>query len=373
VRKLFITSRTGQLWLAAAFASLTTAQGVKAATPGPAFSSQAQIAATPESDALYETLTAIAARNPTNVGIAAKHLESGRTISLNARSAFPMASTFKVAVAVRLLQLVDQGRLKLDDLIAIQRKDYVVASVLAERFNRGPVSVSLANLLELMLVLSDNTATDAVMRTVGGPSEVTAMLRRMGIAHMTVSHSTTGLLLRIIDYAPLTKLINEDDLSFAEAWARMSAEQQQEIEQIADRRSKDPAYVARVMHDPTDTATPAAMLDLLSKVWTTSALSEASAAILKDVLARVETGPARIKGKLPAATVVMHKTGTLTTKVGVTNDAGVIRLPDGKGTLALVVYTRNGDNSVEVNEAIISDAASAIYHYFVLTTPKAAR
>ena len=58
------------------------------------------------------------------MGIAAVHLESGRSAWLNPDQSFPMASTYKVPIAVQLLHLVDAGELNLDDRIEIGMEEY---------------------------------------------------------------------------------------------------------------------------------------------------------------------------------------------------------------------------------------------------------
>src|SRR5437764_13708595 len=56
------------------------------------------------------------------VGIAAIHVESGTVARWNAADRFPMASTYKVPIAVQLLHLVDEGQLRLDRMIAIRQR-----------------------------------------------------------------------------------------------------------------------------------------------------------------------------------------------------------------------------------------------------------
>src|SRR5215475_13496174 len=57
------------------------------------------------------------------VGACAVHVESGRKACVNGSARFPMASTFKVPVAVELLTLVDEGKLKLSQMVDIQPVD----------------------------------------------------------------------------------------------------------------------------------------------------------------------------------------------------------------------------------------------------------
>ena len=64
-----------------------------------------------------QRLAAMASENPGEYGIAAMDLATGRSISFNGDTAFPMASTMKVAVAAAYLAEVDAGRRSLDDLV----------------------------------------------------------------------------------------------------------------------------------------------------------------------------------------------------------------------------------------------------------------
>ncbi|WP_417790736.1 class A beta-lactamase [Terasakiella pusilla] len=316
---------------------------------------------------LQQQVSHIAARNAGNVGVAVRHLETGQSFYLNADVKFFMASTYKIPMAVRLLQMVDEGKLSLDDLITVRKDEYVKWSVIEERFGRGPVAISLSNLLELMMVLSDNTATDVLLRVVGGAEAVTAMLQSMDVQDMVVARGTKDLILDFANYAPLTKLVREDGLSFAAAWDQMTPEHLQAMDDKLKLAEADPSLAAYLTNDTRDKATPAAMVKFLEKVWSDNVLSDTSTQLLQEIMARCETGDARIKGKLPQGTLVMHKTGTLDSSFGVTNNAGVIQLPEGKGNLAIVVYTTNADQSIEFNEEIIADIAQAAYNYFVYT------
>ncbi len=95
------------------------------------------------------------------VGVTAIHLETGRRVSMNGTERFPMASTFKVPIAVQLLTRVDKGEVKLDQMIDIKQSDLHPGSgTLADLINKGGLALSVRNLMELMLLISDNSATD---------------------------------------------------------------------------------------------------------------------------------------------------------------------------------------------------------------------
>jgi beta-lactamase class A len=73
--------------------------------------------------------------------------------------------------------------------------------------------------------------------------------------------------------------------------------------------------------------------------------------------------PNRIKGELPAGTIVMHKSGTSDTRNGVTyatNDIGLIMLPDGR-RLAIAVFITDSTADEATRDAVIARIAKAAY------------
>src|SRR6185312_1866154 len=98
------------------------------------------------------------------VRVSAIHIESGRQVSLRGAESFPMASAFKLPVAVQIMSMVDDGRLTLDKMVSLTPQDLHPGSGrLTELFFHPGVSLSIANLLELAIVISDNTAADLLL------------------------------------------------------------------------------------------------------------------------------------------------------------------------------------------------------------------
>src|SRR5215472_3381323 len=129
------------------------------------------------------------------VGVNAFHIESGRSVAVRGAEAFPMASSFKIPIAVQILSMVDDGKLTLDQMIPLAAPDLHPGSgKLTELFFHPGVSLSIANFLELALVISDNTAADVLLREAGGPSAVTAKMRAIGLPNIRVDRSTALLI-----------------------------------------------------------------------------------------------------------------------------------------------------------------------------------
>ena len=283
------------------------------------------------------------------VGATAIHIETGRRVSLNGGERFPMASSYKVPIAVQLLTRVDQGEIRLDEMIEIKPGDLHPGSgTLTDLFNKPGLALSVRNLLELMLLISDNSATDVVLRLAGGPGAVTARMRTLGIEGINVDRPTVRVIAEWIGM----ELPPEDKWSpglFATAPATVKPD---------DRAAAAKKFEA----DTRDTSTPNAMADLLVRVYRKDLLKPGSAELLVDIMRRCRTGEARLKGMLPEGTEVAHKTGTIGRT---TNDVGIITLPDGAGHVAIAVFVKSSEKDVPQRERAIAEIARAAHDYFL--------
>lgn len=286
------------------------------------------------------------------MGIAALHLESGRSAYLNPDLTFPMASTYKVPIAVQLLHLVDSGELALDRRIEIEAQHRSPGSGMITTLLDDPgVSISLINLVELMLLISDNTATDLVLGEAGGGEAVTGRMRALGIDGIRVARPTLRL---IDDWMGIDEPLQPDQRSREayDAFYNAVPEEQREAAHLAFEA------------DGRDTATPRDMGRLLGQVWREEALSEESSALLIDIMERCQTGEARLKGLLPEGTVVAHKTGTIGRT---TNDVGIITLPGEAGHVIVAAFVKESNLEVPERERAIAEVARATHDYFLFT------
>ena len=278
-------------------------------------------------------------------GVTALQLETGRRVSVNGIERFPMASSYKVPIAVQLLTLVDQGKVRLDQMIELKASDLHPGSgTLTNLFKQPGVALSVRNLMELMLLISDNSATDVCLRLAGGGEAVTTRMKELGINGITVSRPTIGL---ISDW----RGVAESDWSSAELKYKRT---------LNDEEGK--AAAKKFDADVRDTATPEAMADLLVKIYRKDILKPASAELLYDIMRRCQTGEARLKGILPVGTEVAHKTGTIG---GTTNDVGIITLPDNAGHVAIAVFIKSSEKETAQRERVIAELARAAHDFFL--------
>lgn len=289
------------------------------------------------------------------VGATAIHLESGRSVSINAGESFPMASTVKVPLAVQVLSLVDEGKLTLDQMVTLRPQDIHPGSgTLSDLFRQPGVALSIRNLMELMLLISDNSATDVLLRLAGGPDAVNARLRTIGISGIRVDRSTALL---IADGAGYRDKLPPEEQWTIEAFSRASRQVTPEQRRAANLRFQD---------DARDTSTSTGMAQLLSRIYSKDLFKPETAELLLDIMRRCRTGDTRLKGLLPQGTTVAHKTGSMPL---VANDVGIVTLPDQTGHLALAIFTKKCENTVAAERAIAELSRSA--HDFFLFHPKA--
>lgn len=318
-------------------------------TPAPAFAApkSGQVDA---GTRLTDEFARLAKQTDGTVGVAVQRVGGDARLTLNGGTGFPMASTFKIAVAGAILARIDKGELTLDQMITVTPEKIVSSAGIAEQMPHPGIALSIHNLLELMLTRSDNSATDVLTAQAGGPAAVTAWLRGLGVTGQRVDSDTAHVIFRAFDITPGTGTFAEQ---IEAAFAADPAKRDQNDNRAPNRSFND---------DPHDSSTPTAMLDLLLKIETGKALSVQSTKTLIEIMERCHTGENRIKGRLPADTVVAHKTGTL---MSIANDAGLVTLPDGS-KFAIAVYIKGDTKGTEAQDRLIADLARAAYDYFLI-------
>ncbi|MGE0552616.1 MAG: class A beta-lactamase [Gemmatimonadales bacterium] len=279
------------------------------------------------------------------LGIAAVHLETGRSFSYQADQQYPLASTYKVPIAIQAFKLVEEGKLDLDRMITIEPSDIHIGSEFNNLFQARGVALSVRVLIEDMLIFSENSATDKVLELAGGGEQVTARLRAFGIQQLRVDRATADI---IANPYGITDIWTQNGKFSKEAWERAIAAVP------PARRDSAGWYYGR---DPRDHGSPTAMLQILTRLWKGELLSKANRDYMLDIMYRCETGAARIKGMLPAGTRVAHKTGTYPSTA---NDVGIIDLPDGTH-LAIAVMVKGSTKETPALEQAIAHASRAIY------------
>jgi beta-lactamase class A len=113
-------------------------------------------------------------------------------------------------------------------------------------------------------------------------------------------------------------------------------------------------------------ATPAEMTSLLQQFHLGKGLSTNSRVLLMNLMTDTQTGLKRLKGNLPAGTIVAHKTGTSQTYDGITaatNDVGIITIPN-KKHLAIAIFVSDAKADQATREAVIAQITRKLYDYW---------
>jgi len=191
------------------------------------------------------------------IGVSAVHIESGCRMSLRGDQPFPMQSVYKVAIAVHVLR---RG-VDLDSVVTLTKDDIRLGvspiSDLLRAHPERPVTRTVRELLQSAVQISDNAASDAVLRIGGGPKAVMATLRELHVAGINVTES-------------------EGDM--------------------AKRFFSQP--IARYLVDANNTSTPNGMTDLLVAIQSGRAASPESTRLLLKWMTDTTTGANRLRAVL---------------------------------------------------------------------------
>lgn len=122
------------------------------------------------------------------VGVAFIDLKTGQELSLNGSSEYPAASVAKIAVMAAAYSLANAGVLDLDQKIWFRESDKLGGSGVLQ-WMRGGRAYTIRNLIRLMIVLSDNTATKLLVDHIGMP-QINAYLKSSGIEHSSITDPT---------------------------------------------------------------------------------------------------------------------------------------------------------------------------------------
>ncbi len=139
---------------------------------------------------LRHTLDAIAQAHHGVLGYYISNLDTGERLALRADETFPTASLIKVPILVTLYDLVEQKQVSLDDPLTVLTIDQVPGSGVLQFMHSG-MSLSVHDAASLMIVLSDNTATNLLLDRIA-IRRVWTKMEALGLPHTKV-HSKTYL------------------------------------------------------------------------------------------------------------------------------------------------------------------------------------
>jgi beta-lactamase class A len=138
------------------------------------------IAAGCEAQALEKMVRERIALLPATVSLYAKNLDTGATLAIRESEPVRTASTIKLAIMMAVFDAVARGQAKFDEPLTVTAREKVAGSgVLGTEFSDG-VQLPLRDAMHLMIVMSDNTATNMILERFTADA-VNAYLDRIGI------------------------------------------------------------------------------------------------------------------------------------------------------------------------------------------------
>ena len=240
------------------------------------------------------------------MAVAFKDLQSGDLVAINADMVLPQASSIKVAVLVELLRQARAGKLRLEDRIEIRKAQFAGGSGVLQDFGDGTSAVSLRDLAALMIVVSDNTATNLLIDRVG-QMQVNTMLQSAGFERTRL----------------MRKMIQPE-------------EEKRGVENVSTARE---------------------MAGLLEQLYRGKLLDAAHTALAIELLRNEKYEPTPMGRGLPAGVALASKPGDLP---GVRCESGIVLL-EGRPYVLSVMTTYAADDATA--ERAITDVSRRVYGY----------
>ena len=258
--------------------------------------------ASPSPSRFVEDVAQFEARSAGRLGVAVLDTKDGSFTQHRGEERFPMCSTFKLLAAAAVLKGAGDDLAGLQQRIQFEKSDLVTYSPETEKHVGGD-GMSLAEICEAAITLSDNTAGNLMLKQIGGPKGLTAFARSLG--------------------DKVTRLDRiEPDLNEAAAG------------------------------DPRDTTSPNAMASNVKTLLLGNALAPAARDQLTRWLIANKTGDTRLRAGLPPSWRVGDKTGA--GRNGTNNDVAIVWPADRPPLIVTVYLTGSKLEMGEQNEITAS-------------------
>ncbi|HUC78010.1 MAG TPA: serine hydrolase [Vicinamibacterales bacterium] len=253
-------------------------------------------------------------------GVYVKSLETGEEVAINADRQMETMSTIKIPLMVEALEQIKAGKFKLADSYTFLQADAQPGTGTIQRLDPGAI-MTVKDLITMMIIVSDNTATEVLFRMVGGPDAVNARMDALGLK--------------------TTRAMNVPSKWFAQLRAASSSE-----------------HFYREGKYPFGWSTPREMGRLLEMMERGTLVDKPSSDLMLQIL-RAQVYRTRIP-RYVAGYRIPHKTGDFLPYVG--DDVGVL---EGQGrTIVLSIFTGNHFGSGETLENAIGLVAREAADYF---------
>lgn len=276
-------------------------------------------------------------------GISIKNLVTKEEVNVQEERLFQMASVVKVPILVTLFDIVQKGEIDLRQRIKMLEEDQVPGSGVFKTMDSG-IEPTIKDLATMMIIVSDNQATDKILNLVGGADSVQEKMRSIGLKNIYIKHSIWELLSLCVGIPPqpYTKEISKEIIENLEKG-------KYDIESIVFQENIE-----------NNISSPKDMSLLLEQIALGNFVSKECSSAIHEVLLKQQYQQ-RIGGLLPNEAKVANKTGSLGPMF---NDAGIVHLPNGKGVFVITVYSIGSSISYK-GDGPIARISQIAYDHFV--------
>jgi len=252
---------------------------------------------------LVERISSIIENADIDAGVAVWHIESGARLDVNGDLPFPMASTFKIPILATACKQLAEGAISLDAHVPLVDEDKSMGSGILPYFESG-LQPTVRDLLTLMIIISDNTATDILVDYLGGAAVIEGYMHELGLTDIFFKLNCKELLRHALP--PEVADLPRDELV---KWTT-----ENDILRDGLPFSKGPE----------NNVSTAKAMNALLHLMHSDLFRKDVRAVAFDILHKQQFTH-RIARFLPLGTKVASKTGTIG---GIRNDCGIIRISE---------------------------------------------
>jgi beta-lactamase class A len=292
------------------------------------------------------------------IGVSAIYLPTGQVLEYRGQEKFPMASVIKLPLLTYLTHLEDNNQINFNEEVEVGNKNLTPGSGSLYFYTHwNPVKISIKDLIEAMIAISDNSATDLLFEKINGPKNVQRYMNKIGLKNTNISRDIYQLFLDSGGIKDASKIRKHPLENYSKAKSQIDLDIQ--------FKHHDKFHA-----DIRDTTTPEDMTLLLTKIIHQDILSSKNSELVFDILKRCSSQK-RIRYFTPKTFTVGDKTGTwfysANPKYTYANDVGVITLSDPKNKIALAIFV-NSDEYTRVKKldeviAIVSKTILDIFYF----------
>jgi len=257
---------------------------------------------------LRNSIDKLVIKEGAKLGVYFKRLDTGETLEYNSTESFPAASVIKIAIMMEAFNQASAGKLDLSKIVTIDKDTGGPRGSGILKHLRLPVNLSVYNLCTLMIIISDNIASNKMIDLVGFDN-VTRFCNKMG---------APGIVLRRY-------------------------------------------FIGAAIDDPEkdNLVTPWALGILLEKLYNKQLVSAEASEEMLAIMKKQQVNH-KIPRYLPRNTVVAHKTGT---QPITSHDAGIVFVPEGRDYVLVVCTT--GIPARPKGNDLVAEVSKTVYEYVI--------